>query len=160
MAGIGVTRVRQVSLPPAARAATTLDRVDYADAFVLTTGPASGRTAEEWARAMLEGAPAAVRDSLRRGWFALGLRLGPTGSERFVLGWELRRSTPDMALLGARSRIGMPAELLFERRDGDLLFATLVQHRNPLVRAVWAAVEPLHVQVVRRVLGRAGRAAA
>ncbi|MDT5233193.1 MAG: hypothetical protein QOI39_3693, partial [Mycobacterium sp.] len=49
-------RVRQVAVPPAARALSTLARIDYADTFVLDTGP-DDRTPEEWARAILEGAP-------------------------------------------------------------------------------------------------------
>jgi hypothetical protein len=54
----------------------------------------------------------------------------------------------------------MPAELLFEPRGDGLLFATFVHQGNPVVRAIWAAVEPVHVQVVPRVLGRVARRAA
>jgi hypothetical protein len=72
-----------------------------------------------------------------------------------VLGWEVRRNSPDLVLLGARSRIGMPAELAFERRHHSLLFATFVRHDNAIARAVWAATEPVHVPIVRRVLERA-----
>jgi hypothetical protein len=149
--------VRQVAVPPAARARSTLPHVDYADAFVVDIRAAQSRTAEEWARAIVEGAPASVQRQLRWGWTALGLKLGPTRSDRFVLGWEVRRSTPDLVLLGAGSRIGMPAELLLERRQRSLLSATLVQHDNAIARAVWAATEAVHVPVVRRVLERAGK---
>jgi hypothetical protein len=150
-------RVRQVAVPPAARARSTLAHVDYADAFVLDLRAAPICTAEEWARATVEGAPASVQRQLRWGWTALGLELGPTGSDRFVLGWEVRRNSPDLVLLGAGSRIGMPAELLFERRQHSLLFATFVQHDNAIARAVWAATEPVHVPIVRRVLERAAK---
>jgi hypothetical protein len=150
-------RVRQVAVPPAARAHSTLAHVDYADAFVVDLGAAQSRTAEEWARAIVEGAPPGVQRQLRRGWTALGLKLGPTRSDRYVLGWEVRRNRPDHVLLGAGSRIGMPAELLFERRQRSLLFATFVQHDNPIARAVWAATEPVHVPVVRRLLEQAGK---
>ncbi|MFL5958135.1 MAG: hypothetical protein ACJ756_11855 [Solirubrobacterales bacterium] len=150
-------RVRQVAVPPAARARSTLAHVDYADAFVLDLRAAQECTAEEWARATVEGAPASVQRQLRRGWTALGLRLGATRSDRFVLGWEVRRNSPDLVLLGAGSRIGMPAELLFERRQHSLLFATFVQHDNVIARAVWAATEPVHVPIVRRVLERAAK---
>jgi hypothetical protein len=149
--------VRQVAVPAAARARSTLAHVDYADAFVVDIRAAKSRIAEEWARAIVEGAPASVQRQLRWGWTALGLKLGPTRSDRFVLGWEVRRSTPDLVLLGAGSRIGMPAELLLERRQRSLLFATLVQHDNAIARAVWAATERVHVPVVRRVLERAGK---
>ncbi len=84
-----------------------------------------------------------VRSALLSGWSSLGLRLGVGRSERFVLGWEVQRSTPDFVLLAASSRIGMPAELLFKRQRHTLLFATFVQKENAIARAVWAAVDPL-----------------
>ena len=99
-------RVRQVTLPPAARALSTLSHVDYEDAFLVETGPAQDRTGEQWARAILEDAPMSTRNALSRGWSALGLRPGSTQSDRLVLGWEVRRTTPDVALLGASGRLG------------------------------------------------------
>ena len=123
--------VSQVAVPPSARALSSLPRIDYEEAFLVETGPTHGRTSEQWARAVLEDAPSETRHALRWGWFALGLKHGPTRSDRFVLGWEIRRSTPDLALLGSDSRIGMPAELLLERRQDKLLFATFLQHKNP-----------------------------
>jgi Protein of unknown function (DUF2867) len=157
--GARVTGVREVALPAASRSLSTLARVDYTDAFLVDTAPAQDRTAEQWARAMLEDAPADTRRALRRGWCALGLRLGSTRSDRRVLGWEVRRSSPDLVLLAAGSRVGMPAEVLFKRDQQTLLFATFVQQRNPVARAVWAAVAPGHRRVVQRLLERASAAA-
>jgi hypothetical protein len=150
-------RVRQVAVPPAARALSTLSHVEYEDAFLVESGPSQDRTGEQWARAILEDAPILMRRRLRWGWFALGLKLGSTRSNRFVLGWEVRRSTPDFALLAASSRLGLPAELLFQRQQHTLLFATFVQQQNPIARAVWAAVAPVHRQVVPYLLERAAR---
>jgi hypothetical protein len=150
--------VRQVTVPPAARALSTLSRVDYEDAFLVETGSAADRTAEGWARAVLEDAPLAVRSRLLSGWSALGLKLGRGPSDRYVLGWEVRRRTPDVVLLGAGSRIGMPGELLFERERQTLLFATFVHHGNPIARALWAGAEPVHVPTVRHLLEHAARA--
>ena len=45
--------VRQVMPPPAARALGALCHVDYEDAFLVGTGPAPGRTGEQWARRSL-----------------------------------------------------------------------------------------------------------
>ena len=143
--------VRQVAVPPAARARSTL-RPDYEDAFVLETGAAQERTGEEWARALLEDAPAGMQRSLRRGWCALGLLLGSTRDERRVLGWEVRRRAPEFALLGADSRLGMVGEVLVERRPRALIVATFIQMRNPLARVVWAGVSPGHRQAVRALL--------
>lgn len=149
--------VRQIPVPAAARARSTLPAIDYADAFLVETGATDGRTAKEWARAILEGAPAALRRSLRSGWRALGLRHGPTGRPGYVLGWKVRRRTPDLVLLGATSRTGMPAELLFEREPERILFCTFVRHENAAARAVWARVELGHPAVVRYLLAGAGR---
>lgn len=146
--------VAQIPVPPAARALSTLSRIDYEDAFLVDVGPARDRTAEQWARAITEDAPASARRSLRRGWSALGYRLAPT---RSMLGWEVRRSSPDFVLLGAASRIGMPAELLVMRQEQTLLFSTFVEKENPFARLVWRGVEPFHRPVVRRVLEQASR---
>jgi len=148
-------RVRQVTLPPAARALSTLSHLDYEDAFLVETGPAPVRTGEQWARAILEDAPMSTRNALSRGWSALGLRLGSTQSDRFVLGWEVRRSAPDLALLGASGRLGLSGELLFERQQHTLLFATFVQLENRIAHAVWAGIAPRHRQVVRDLLEQA-----
>jgi hypothetical protein len=155
--GSSADRVRQVAVPPAARALSTLSHIDYEDAFLVETGPAEDRTAEQWARAILEDAPFSVRSALLSGWSAIGLKLGGGAFRRSVLGWEVRGSTPDFVLLGADSHIGMPGELLFKRGRHALLFATFVQHDNHVARAVWAAVEPVHVPTVRHVLEQATR---
>ncbi len=148
-------RVRQVTMPPAARAFSTLPHVDYEDAFLVETGEAQDRTAEQWARAILEDAPASTRNALSRGWSMLGLRVGSTDPDRYVLGWELRRSTPDVALLGARGRLGLSGELLFERQQHTLLFATFVQLENAIGRALWSGIASRHLQVVRDLLEQA-----
>jgi hypothetical protein len=149
--------VHQLDVPPAVRALSTLARVDYADAFVLDLAPGDGRTAEQWARTVLEDAPGRVRAGLLSGWSAIGLELDRGRGDEAVLGWPVRRRSPGEVLLAAASRIGLPGELLF-RCDGDELhFSTFVQHANPAARLVWAGVEPVHVPIVRRILEHAGR---
>jgi hypothetical protein len=143
-----MSAVRQVAVPAAVRALSTLERVDYADTFRVELADVRSRTAEDWARAVLEDAPLAVRGQLLSGWSSLGLKVG-RGS---VLGWHVRSSTPDVLLLGAGSWIGMPGELLFKRERSGLLFATFVRHGNPAARALWGRVERVHVATVRRLL--------
>ncbi len=93
-------RVRPVAVPSAVRRLSTLPHVDYADAFLIETGPAAqDRTPEQWGRVIFDDAPITIRRPLRSGWLALGLQLGSTRSERFVFGWEVRRSTPEFVLL-------------------------------------------------------------
>jgi hypothetical protein len=149
-----ITTIHQIEVPAEARAVSAFPRADYEDAFVVDVGPTHERTAEQWARAVLEGPPATTRAKLTSGWSMIGLRLG---GERSVLGWTVRRSTDDFVLLGADSRIGMPAELLFMRRARSLLFSTFVQRKNPLARLVWARVEPVHGPIVRGLLEDARR---
>ena len=145
-------------MPAEARALSTLSRIDYADAFLLNTDAGKDRTAEQWARLILQDAPMAVRTRLLAGWSMIGLKLGGGGEfGRSVLGWELRTNAADFVLLGADSRIGMPGELLFKRTRSALLFCTFVQQDNYLARAVWAATEPIHVRVVRDLLEQTGR---
>ena len=153
MASVGI--VRQIPCPSGARNRSTLANVNYEDAFLVETGAVRGWTGEDWARAVLEGAPEVTRAGLVRGWRALGLRLGPIRSEEFVLGWEVRRSTPDLVLLGSTGRFGLSGELLFESRRDSLLFATFVQLDNPATHAIWRCIAHHHRGVVRHLLGQA-----
>jgi hypothetical protein len=148
--------VRQIDVPSSARALSTLPRIDYCDAFLFGENSNRDESAEDVMREVLEGAPLAVRTQLLSGWSTIGLKVS-SGSEGSVLGWDVRRSVPDHVLLGADSRIGMPGELLLKKEDGALLFATFVAQRNLLARTVWAMTEPLHVRVVRDILGQASR---
>ncbi|WP_369798416.1 DUF2867 domain-containing protein [Mycobacterium sp. URHB0044] len=149
--------VRQVDVPDDVRALTALPRIDYADAFLVDTSAAPDWTAERWARAMLEQAPAATRAKLLSGWTALGLKDGAAGS---ILEWDVRHNSADTVLLGRDSRVGMPAELVFTLRPEGLLFATFVHHRTSATRPTWAAIEPTHVRIVLTLLEAVGRRAA
>ncbi len=148
-------RVRQIAVPPAARALCTLARIDYEDAFVVHLGGAPRRTAVQWARATVEDAPARVREMLQAGWSAIGLKLGGAPSDGSVLGWKIRRSTSEFVLLGADSRLAMAGELLFQRQKHTLLFCTFVQQDDQTARDVWARIEPKHVRFVHYVLEQA-----
>ena len=150
-------RVREVAVPPAARRLSTLSCVDYEDAFLIDIGPAQDRTPEQWARVILEDAPVTIRTALQSGWFALGLQPCSARSERSVLGWEVLHSTPEYVLLAGSSRLGLSAELLVKRHEHRLLYATLLQQQNPIARAVWAGVAPIHRPIVRYVLDQGSR---
>jgi len=152
--GIGV---RQIAVPAEARELCSLSRIDYQDGFLVEVNSAHEHTAMEWVRAILEGAPLAVRGKLLLGWSAIGLVPTLSMSGRAVLGWEIRTNTPDYVMLGRTSVIGMPGELLFKREPTGLLFATFVRQDNRIARAIWAATEPQHVPIVRNLLTQAGR---
>ncbi len=144
-------RVHRADPPPPGEL-TTLARTDYVDAFHLDVAPAGQPSPESWARAILEGLPAVVRHTLRTGWRALGLKLDTAPVHRRILGWEIRASTPEHVLLGANSRIGMPAELLLRLDERGVVFSTCVEQDNRAARLLWAAVKPIHVPVLRSVL--------
>jgi hypothetical protein len=148
--------VRQVPVPAAVRAATTLARIDYADTFLADVGPVGARTAEAWARAVLEDAPLPRRTGLLAGWTALGLRLDLRRPDA-ALGWPVRQSTPGAVLLGADSLLGIRAELLFTREPDALRFATLVQLDSRAARTAWVGVERVHVPTVLAVLEGAAK---
>lgn len=146
--------VSAVRLPTDARALSTLSRIDYEDAFRLDAGV--DRPAEQWVRAMLTDAPLTVRSRLVASWLALGLNLrGPWAPQR-VLGWNVHYRDADVVLLAADSWLGLRGQLLFRREPRGLLFATLIQLNNPLVRVLWVAITEKHQHVVRSLLRHAG----
>jgi hypothetical protein len=145
--------VRQMEVPAAARELSTLSRIDYEDAHLAETPTAQDLTAEQWARSILEGASASTRGALRSGWASLGLQLGSSGDPDLVLGWDVRRSDPDFALLvPAGARLGLLGEVLVMRQADAVLLSTFLQLNNPAARGLWAGVAPGHRQVVRRLL--------
>jgi hypothetical protein len=142
--------VTQIPLPEDARHLSTLPRIDYTDAFEVTSD--APHRPEEWARAVVCDAPPGVRRNLYLGWTALGLRLGPPWSKNRVLGWKRRHDDSDFLLLAADSWFGLRGELLFRSEPDGLLFATFVQQTNPAARALWAAITQRHQRVVRSLL--------
>ena len=145
--------VRRVDVPATARELSTLPQIDYEDCHVAETDRAQERTAEEWARVLLEGASDNLRRVLRSGWASLGLQLGAADDPRLVLGWEVRSSDPDHALLTpGGARLGLVGEVLVMREEAAVVIATFLQMKNPAARTVWTGIAPGHRQVVRRVL--------
>jgi hypothetical protein len=159
----GLTRATALKIDPVAilphDRLTSLDPVDYTDGFRLETELAQERTAEEWARALLEEAPEETRVTLRRGWSALGVQLGSTEDGRLVLGWAMRRSSPDNVVLGARSRLGIETEVLVRREHTAVLVATFTQFENSAARAAWTGFARKHRLVLHHLLEQAGKRA-
>ena len=149
--------VRQIPSPAALPTPTTLGRIDYADVFEVDVARPRDRSAEEWMRAILEGAPLGTRVQLLSAWSAIGLKLRLPGADSSILGWDIRAGDDDFVLLGAQSRIGMPGELLLRRQERRLVFATFVRHDNSIARTLWATIEASHVTTVRSLLERACR---
>lgn len=149
--------VEQIPVGEALLTASALGRIDYADAFEVSIEHPLERSAEEWLRTILEGAPLHTRIRLLAAWSAIGLKLRIPDSAGSILGWEIRAGDADFVVLGARSRIGMPGELVLRREKDGLLFATFVRHDNLIARSLWATIEASHVQTVRSLLQRGCR---
>ncbi|UUO03187.1 hypothetical protein M4D79_08715 [Mycolicibacterium novocastrense] len=149
--------VRQVPVGEALLTTSTLGRIHYADAFEVGIEHPLERSAEEWLRTILEGAPLHTRIRLLAAWSAIGLKLRTPGSAGSILGWEIRNRDAGFVMVGARSRIGMPGELVLRRANDGLLFATFVRHDSLIARRLWATIETSHVQTVRSLLERARR---
>ena len=149
---IAVSAVQQMAVPGWARGLTALGSVDYEDAFVVEAPAAARGGAVDWARAVLEQAPARLRHEVRGAWSALGLRLEPPGSDDAVLGWHLRREESEVAILAASSPLGIGGELVFARRPEGYLYGTFVSLADEEARRTWARVEPAHPAVVRELL--------
>ena len=145
--------VRQIDPPPDLLDRTTLVDVHYQDCFIVDLGQAlSARSAEQWARAVFEDAPASTRNTLVNGWPLLGLRLGPLTSDEHVLGWRIRANSPDQVLLFADGSPDMVAELLIERRRDTLRFASFIALLSPSAHEIWVDVAPRHERTVRELL--------
>ena len=145
--------VHQIAQPSDLVGKTTLSDVHHRDCFVVDIGASvSDRSAEEWARAIFEHAPAPTRDRLTAGWPLLGLQLGPLTSDRHVLGWTIASNSPDEVLLSADGSSGIAAELLVERQRDTLRFASFIALTSPAAHEVWAEVGPRHERTVRQLL--------
>ena len=117
--------------------------------------PADTRSAEEWARAVWEGAPAALRLLMVAGWrLVLRLKLGPRSDDGHVLGWTITNRSPDQVVVEAVSPL-LTAQNTF-LRDGDrIVWSTFVRYERGVARLVWLPVSLLHRLLVRFSLGHA-----
>jgi hypothetical protein len=163
------SRVQRVEVPATIASARPYD---YASAFALTltvspdrSAPLIGtapRTAEQWARAVFEGAPAALRWCMVFGWrFVLGLRLHPDAGANEVLGWtvEATASAPDTVTLAAASRF-LRAENIVAVDEGVVVWVTVVRYDNRAARPLWAVAAAIHHRTIPFLLGHAARVAA
>ncbi|MCP2257671.1 Protein of unknown function (DUF2867) [Streptoalloteichus tenebrarius] len=145
---------RETAVPPALRELSELSQIDYENTVIADTVLAPNLTAEQWAREVLEGAPAEQRDLLTGGWTNLGLRLTRERSDDVVLGWSVRRRTPDHLVLAVSSDDGLEGELVIERRQHAVLFASFIRHSSDEARARWKRVEPMHTPAMCQLLGQ------
>lgn len=138
------------------RALSRFPHIDYADTFEAGTGGVA-RSAEQWARAMFEGAPVGTRTFLVRTWPLFGVRLGPLRTAEHVLGWRIVKNTPDFVVLQLRSAAGVTIRLVVQAGRDSVLAGTFVRCEGLPSRVLWFAVAPIHRLVMSRLLGEATR---
>ena len=121
---------------------------DYASAFAADVAGADARSAEDWARTILEDAPRALRWFVVAGWrCVLLLRLAPRGTAGTVAGWTLiASSTPTTVTLEVASRL-ITAHKVMSVAPDRITLTTYVWFRSRLGRAVWSALAPVHHRV-------------
>lgn len=147
------SRVRSTS-PTNGFAPATHDP-DFACAYEVAVAPNDHRSAEQWARAAWEGAPAPLRWFMVAGWrLVLRLRLGPPRSADHILGWHIIVRRPDETVCQLRSGF-LDAYNTFLLVDEHLVWSTFVTYERPIARAIWPPVSLLHRPLVRYALRRA-----
>ena len=133
------------------------ERPDYADAFEIRVPEPDGRTAEQWVRCGLEGAPWAIRVLVRVVHsVVLGFRLGPHPSPDHVLGWPIVASEPAVVRLEASS--SLLRAVIVGRRVGlhTTRLTTFLFYERPVpARVIWAIIGPVHRRVAPYLLARA-----
>jgi hypothetical protein len=152
-------RVRRVDIPEQIAASFARSTANYAVAFAVSTDAAPSRTPVQWARAVFEGAPAALRWCMVFGWErVLGLRLGHRSSDDHVLGWAFADShvMPGSAALVAQSRF-LRACNTVTVEGTTLTWVTLVHYSSAAARPLWAMARPIHHLTIRFLLARAAR---
>ncbi|MCU1449767.1 MAG: hypothetical protein JWP02_1937 [Acidimicrobiales bacterium] len=152
---LGGMKARQVAVPEVVGALDTLARPNYTYACQVTAAAADDHSAEQWARAIFEGAPRLMRWLIVMGWkVGLGLRLGPRRSPSHVLGWTILSTTPTAVILGVQSFV-LTAHLVVRVQDSKVVHATFVRYERALARVLWAAAAPIHSRVIPYLLNHA-----
>jgi hypothetical protein len=145
---------RRTDVSEAARSLGGLDDLSYTYACAIDTA-IEGVSAEEWARATFEEAPAAVRLFIVGGWrLALRLRLVPRTTPSSVLGWRILSSTRPAIVLATDSPL-LTARLVVQVEGALVVHTTLVRAAGRLGHVVWAAATPIHQLAIPFLLNHA-----
>jgi hypothetical protein len=150
-----ISRFGTNEVPERVRSLGTFETPDYIDSFTLQTVAARERSAEGWARAVLEEA-ALSRRSARRLWQLMGLRLGPAPfSARHVQGWRIAEVRPDWIRLQTESWY-LSAQAVCLVEEAELSLSLSLRYDNgPVARFVWRFVEGPHQKAVPIMLRQA-----
>jgi hypothetical protein len=156
-----MTRDRARRLPQVVEASPSDRAPDYADAFEIRLHEPDEHTAEEWARACLEEAPASVRWLIRNVHrHVLRLELGPMTGPGYVHGWRIAAADREVIRLEAQSPVLGRGVIVGRGLSATRFVVTtfLFYDRPRAGRAVWSLVGPLHRWVAPLLLQRAATA--
>jgi hypothetical protein len=142
-------------VPEPIRSLQRLDRVDYVDLFTLHTTTAPDRSAEQWARAVLEAGDAARRMAFIPWRVLLGLRLGPSHVPGYVHGWKIAGSDDDWIRLEAASWL-MTCHAVAHLANGQVSVALFVRYDHPVAAFWWPVLSIVHRRAMPVIL-RQGR---
>jgi hypothetical protein len=140
------------NIPEAIRSLTTIADPDYADLCTATTGDATNRSPEQWARAVLEETPLGHRARLL--WQRLGLRLGAPGSPDHVQGWKIAERGDNWIRVETASSY-MTAHAAFWVDDGRVSLALFLRYDRPIAARIWSPVSVMHRRAVPELLRQA-----
>ncbi|MER5785903.1 DUF2867 domain-containing protein [Streptomyces mobaraensis] len=154
-----VPRARRVEVPQSLRKTEEFTDPHYASAYAIAVDDAHSRTPEQWARAAIEEAPAALRFFLRFGWTkVLGLRMGPkSGSAEHVLGWRITDSTPNTLTMDGHSGLFSAYNVVLTE-DSTLVWATAQHFKGRGAGLLWGLARPVHQIAVPYLLRRSCKA--
>jgi hypothetical protein len=136
-----------------------LANADYVDLFTATTNEASAKSAEGWARAVLERAPYYTRLGIFGvAWrLLLGLRLGPRRSPDYIAGWKIAARGDSWVRIEAASWMATAA-LVFKVDETRLSWASFARYERRVMALVWPAGSIVHRKVGVALMRRALRA--
>jgi hypothetical protein len=143
--------VRQVDTAEAReiQARSGLSPIHYREAFAV---PVDGdRSAEQWARLLLEGASPQKRAAMQSAWRLLGLDLIPSDAADQILGWRIR-SDGDAVVLATRSSTGLTARIVLTAPAGQVVYTMVVRYDRWFSRFLWFAIASRHRAFVRGLL--------
>jgi hypothetical protein len=148
---------RLAEVPGEVALASSLRDAAYADAFevdIASNTQAASPSPEIWARAVFEGAPAAMRWFMVAGWrLGLGLHL-QTRSPEHVVGWKIAGRGPNWVSLEQDSWM-LTAQLVCFMDGGRAVQATFVRYDRSLAQWVWPPVSIVHRRIVPYLLRHA-----
>src|SRR5690242_18976568 len=148
-----MTAVRETEAPSGLEAIAGLDPVGYRESFTFTT--TADRTAEQWARQILERCPLTTRAQMVTVWALLGIPLAPPWSRAQVLGWRILHNSSSHIVLEARAATGVTARLVVHATATEVSQAMFVRFDRPLGRRIWARLAPKHRRFLHALLARA-----